>query len=242
MRIDFNCDLGEGTARDGELMAFVTSANIACGGHAGDEATMREAVAAARRHGVGIGAHPGYADRANFGRRELGLTPRELARLLLEQIDALRALGPVRHVKPHGALYTLAARDRAVADVVVNAIIAVDPALILFAPAGSQLVAAGRVKGLQVAQEVFADRTYQPDGSLTPRTQPGAVITDVHQAVAQARRMVSDGCALAQDGSQVPLTADTLCVHGDGARATEFVRALREALVADGVELRTFGT
>lgn len=241
MNVDLNCDLGEGTARDAELMPLITSANIACGGHAGDESTMRKDIELALRHRVVIGAHPGYADREHFGRREVRLPPKELARLIIEQVEALRTLGPVRHVKPHGALYNLAARERPVADVIVNAVLSVDPSLILYALANSHLAQAGRARGLRVAEEVFADRTYRADGSLTPRTEANALITDAAQAVVQARRMVGEGIAIATDGSVVKVKADTICVHGDGEHAVEFAKQLRAALEADGVRVRAFG-
>lgn len=240
MTVDLNCDLGEGTAWDGELMPLITSANIACGAHAGDLATMKKAVELAHRNHVGVGAHPGFADREHFGRREIPLTPRELARQVIAQIEALRELGPVRHVKPHGALYNLAARERGVADVIANAVLSVDPSLILFGLANSQLVAAGRAKGLPVAEEVFADRTYQANGSLTPRTEAAALISTEAAAVAQVRRMVHDGVVIAVDGTTVRVRADTVCVHGDGERAVALAQALRHALEADGVTLRPF--
>ncbi len=228
MMIDLNCDLGEGGGHDAELMALVSSANIACGAHAGDAATMRATVELARQHGVAIGAHPGYADRENFGRREIAMPAAEVQTLVCEQIEALRALGNVTHVKPHGALYNLAARDSAVAGAVVQAVKAIDPELMLFALRGSALVRAGRAAGLRVAEEVFADRTYRPDGSLTPRTEPGAVITDEEECIVQALRLAQAG-------------ADTICLHGDGAHAVAFARRLRRELSAAGMVIRAFG-
>jgi len=240
-RLDLNCDLGEGASHDAELMALITSANIACGAHAGDAASMRATVALARRHGVAVGAHPGFADRENFGRRELALSPADVRALVVEQIEALRVLGPVRHVKPHGALYNLAARDAALADAVADAVRAVDPALILFGLAGSELLRAGRARGLGVASEVFADRAYQCDGSLTPRSQPDALIQDEDAAVAQVLRMMGEGVVRATDGTKVPIVADTVCLHGDGPHAVAFARRLRSELAAAGVEVRRFG-
>lgn len=235
--IDLNCDLGEGGGRDAELMPLITSANIACGAHAGDEATMRATVALAQRQGVAIGAHPGFADRENFGRRELALAPEEIRALVTRQVEALRALAPLRHVKAHGALYNLAARDAAVAAAIAEAVAACDPRLRLFALSGSVQARVGEARGLRVAHEVFADRTYQRDGSLTPRSRPDALIHDEAAAVAQVLRMMREGVVRATDGTEVPIRADTICVHGDGPRAVEFARRLRRELRAAGVEI-----
>lgn len=240
MRIDLNCDLGEGAGHDAELMPLITSANIACGAHAGDAGTMRATVALARRHGVAIGAHPGFADREHFGRRELALSPAGITELVAEQLAALQALATVRHVKPHGALYNLAARDRTIAEAIVTAVRAADPGLVVFALAGSELVRAARTAGLPVAEEVFADRTYQRDGSLTPRSEPGALIDTEAAAVAQAVRMVRERVVRAKDGTEVPVRADTLCLHGDGPQAAGFARALRAGLTGAGCELRAW--
>jgi UPF0271 protein len=240
-RIDLNCDLGEGAGHDAELMPLITSANIACGAHAGDEATMQATVALAQKHGVAIGAHPGFADRANFGRRELAVTPDEVHMLVLVQVRMLQRLGPVRHVKPHGALYNMAARDLALARAVVDAIYEADPRLILYGLAGSHLIAVAEACGLPVVSEVFADRTYQSDGSLTPRAQANALITDENTAVAQVLRMVREGKVRATDGTDVAITADTVCLHGDGAHPVEFARKLRHELTAAGVEIKACG-
>lgn len=245
-RIDLNCDLGEGAGHDAELMPLITSANIACGAHAGDEAMMRTTVELAKKHEVAIGAHPGLADRENFGRRELPVTPVEAHGLVLAQTRLLQVIArqrgaSVRHVKAHGALYNLAARDAALARAVAEAVYEADPRLILFVLAGSKLVEAGRACGLQVASEVFADRTYQADGSLTPRSQPNALITDENAAVAQVRRMVREGMARATDGTDVKIAADTVCLHGDGANPVEFARRLRIELTAAGIEIKAYG-
>jgi UPF0271 protein len=239
-RIDLNCDLGEGAGHDAELMPLITSANIACGAHAGDGRTMQETMALAQRHGVAVGAHPGFEDREHFGRRELLLSPAEVRALVERQIRSLGDLGPVRHVKPHGALYNLAGRDPAVARAVVEAVRAVDARLILFALAGSELVSAGRDCGLLVASEVFADRTYQSDGSLTPRGRPDALIDDEERSVAQVLRLVRHGRVRATSGDDVAIAADTLCLHGDGAHAVAFARRLRRELAQAGMEVRAF--
>jgi UPF0271 protein len=238
--IDLNCDLGEGSGHDAELMPLICSANIACGEHAGDVSTMRDLVALAARHGVAVGAHPGYADRANGGRREMPLPPAALRELVVSQVVRLREMGPVRHVKPHGALYNLAARDRSIANVVANAVWEVDPSLILFALARSELVTAGRTRGLVVAQEVFADRSYQSDGSLTPRTDAGALINDEEQVVAQVLQMVRSGTVRATDGTHVKIKADTVCLHGDGPNAVKLAVALRRELALAGITVRAF--
>ncbi|MBS0663808.1 MAG: LamB/YcsF family protein [Verrucomicrobia bacterium] len=235
--IDLNCDLGEGAGRDAALMPLVTSANIACGGHAGDEISMRATVALAQRHGVAVGAHPGFNDRANFGRKEWKLSPAVIYQLVTEQVATLARFAPVRHVKPHGALYNLAARDPEVAGAIASAVAGAG-GLILYALAGSELVRAGRRQGVRVAEEVFADRTYRSDGSLTPRHEPNALITDEAVAVAQVLRMVREGTVQATDGTEVPIVADTVCVHGDGVQAVEFARRLREELAAAGVTVR----
>jgi UPF0271 protein len=239
--IDLNCDLGEGAGCEAALIPLITSANIACGAHAGDAATMRATVALARAQGVAVGAHPGFADRVNFGRVEHPLTTDALHHLVTNQIEALRALGPVRHVKPHGALYNVAARDRTVAAVIADAVYACDPNLVLFGLAGSELVRAGQARGLRVAHEVFADRTYQADGSLTPRARPDALITDAAVAVAQVIRMVREGVVRATDGTTVAVVADTVCLHGDGAHAVAFAQQLGRELRAAGIALKEWG-
>jgi UPF0271 protein len=235
--VDLNCDLGEGAGHDAELMPWITSANIACGAHAGDDATMQATVTLAQRHGVAIGAHPGFADHGNFGRREMNLPAAAIRELVASQLAALARFAPLRHVKPHGALYNQAARDPLVAAAIASAVKAVNPALVLFALAGSELARAGRAASLAVAEEVFADRTYQADGSLTPRTSPGALITDENAAVAQVLRMVRAGVVRATDGTEVAIRADTVCLHGDGPHAVAFARRLNAELRAAGMTL-----
>ncbi len=227
-RIDLNCDLGEGAGHDAELMPLITSANIACGAHAGDVAIMRATAALARRHGVAIGAHPGYEDREYFGRREMVLARGDVQALVEGQVRLLREITAVAHVKPHGALYNLAARDAEVAREVAAAVCSVDAGLVLVALRGSELVRAGRACGLRVAEEVFADRTYRADGSLTPRSEPGAVITDEVEAVAQALRLVRGG-------------ADTICLHGDGVHAVAFAQRLNAELRNARIAIRPLG-
>lgn len=246
MRIDFNCDLGEGCGDDAAIIPLITSASIACGGHAGDEATMRTTLRLCRDHGVATGAHPSYPDRANFGRQEMPLAPEQIEALVEAQISTLAAIAEsegvrLAHVKPHGALYNVAARDRAVADAIVRAVVRFDPQLILFGLSGSQLTSAGEAAGLRVAHEVFAERRYEADGMLTPRNRGDAVIHDLDESIAQVRGFVRDGRVIARTGESLALHADTLCLHGDRADAAGFARAIRAALEADGIHILPVG-
>lgn len=246
-RIDLNCDLGEsfGAWRMGEdaaLLDLVSSANVACGFHAGDPTIMQRTVALAAARGVAIGAHVSLPDLQGFGRREMAVTPAEVHAMTLYQLGALHAFAratgtAVAHVKPHGALYNMAARDRALADAIADAVRAFDPALALFGLAGSALLDAGRAAGLRVVSEAFADRRYRADGSLQPRREPDAVIDDADAATAQALRMAQHGEVTAVDGQRVALKADTLCLHGDGTHAVDFARRLRAALEAAGLRI-----
>lgn len=240
--IDLNCDLGEGAGHDGELMPLITSANIACGAHAGTLDTMIETVELALAHRVGIGAHPGYFDLENFGRRERDITSPEAGRLVLMQVEQLFEIaGPkLRHVKLHGALYNQVSRDPYLAEAVAADLARLWPELIVFALAGSALAQAARARGLRVAEEVFADRTYQRDGSLTPRTLPNALITDEAAAVAQVLRMVREGVVRATDGTDVPIKPDTVCLHGDGPHALAFARRLNAELEGAGIAIKPF--
>jgi UPF0271 protein len=245
-RIDFNCDLGEGCGNDAAILPHVTSASIACGGHAGDEATMRDTLRLCRDHGVAAGAHPSYEDREHFGRRVLHVAPAETARMVRAQVLRLQAIAreehvPLAHVKPHGALYNVAADDRAVAEAIAATVADIDPALVLYALSGSALAQAGVERGLRVAHEVFAERGYDARGRLRPRGTPGAVIDSLEASIAQVRRLALTGEVLADDGSIVHLRADTLCLHGDRSDAVEFARAVRSALEDDGVAVRPFG-
>ena len=242
LTVDLNADLGEGGAFDAELLQIVSSVNIACGWHAGDAATMQATVAQAMRHGVAIGAHPSYLDRANFGRSEMNLPLETVYAEVLYQVGALAAIvraqgGRLHHVKPHGALYNQAARDPALARAIADAVRAVDPNLALYGLAGSASITAASATGLRAISEVFADRGYQANGSLVPRSSPGALIDDTQEAVARTLRMVREGAVVAVDGSRVAIAAETVCLHGDGAHALDFARALREALTAAGVRL-----
>lgn len=237
LKIDLNCDLGEGSPHDAELMPLITSANIACGAHAGDEASMRQCIALALRHGVAIGAHPGYADRDYFGRRELTLSIPEVFQLVQDQVRLLQALATVHgaslsHVKPHGALYNQAARDPLLATAIAEAIRQLDSSLVVFGLAGSELPRAARAIGLRAAEEVFADRTYRANGSLTERNRPDALIEDPAVACEQVMRMIREGVVRTIDGTDFPVHADTVCLHGDGPGAVAFARRLHDALKA----------
>ena len=245
-RLDFNCDLGEGCGSDADIVPFISSASVACGAHAGDEATMRATIRLCRDHRVAIGAHPSFDDREHFGRRELALDRDEIARLVQSQLARLATVAAqegvrLAHVKPHGALYNLAARDRGTATAIASAVAAFDASLILYGLSGSQLTAAGESAGLRVAHEVFAERAYEADGSLAPRGTPGAVIDELDTSLAQVRTLLREGMVIARDGSRVALRADTLCLHGDRTDAAGFARALREALDADGIRIAAPG-
>ena len=243
VKIDLNADLGEGSSADAALMTLVSSVNIACGFHAGDAQTMLASVRNAVKNGVAIGAHPSFPDRENFGRTAMDLPPETVYAQMLYQIGALEAIvraekGEMRHVKPHGALYNMAAKDERLARAVVEGICEVDDRLILLALSGSEMLLAAEKAGLRAASEVFADRGYQPDGTLVPRSQPGAMITDETLAIERVVRMVTEGVVTAVNGTDIPLRADSICVHGDGEKALLFVRRIRAALEAKGVALR----
>lgn len=240
VKIDLNADLGEGGSADAELMTLVSSVNIACGFHAGDAPTMLTSVRNAVKNGVAIGAHPSFPDRENFGRTAMDLPPETVYAQVLYQIGALEAIvraenGVLRHVKPHGMLYNQAAKDPALADAIARAVRDCNPALILVGLAGSELIRAGERLGLTTRQEVFADRGYQPDGSLVPRTQPGALITDEERALAQTLEIVRSGHVTAIDGTSAAVKADTVCLHGDGEHALQFARRLRAAFAEQGI-------
>jgi UPF0271 protein len=241
-RIDLNADLGEGSSKDGELLALVSSANIACGLHAGDPCTITTALRAAAKAGVAVGAHPSLADRECFGRRELPVTPDQVFSLVTYQVAAFAALANAvgvtpRHVKPHGALYNMAARDRSLADAVANAVSGFDQKLFLVAPPESELMQAGRAAGLRVVAEFFADRNYMPDGSLAPRSRADALLHDYSEAARRVIRMLRENVVAAVDGSSVPMHAETVCLHGDNAGAVLFAKCVREELDRAGVEV-----
>ena len=240
--IDLNADVGEGCGFDAALMRHITSANICPGSYAGSPEILRETVALAIHHGVAIGAHPGFADREHVGRNAVAMHPADVEALVTQQLAAVARAASAQgarmhHVKPHGALYNMAARDRQLADAIARAITTFARALILYAPPSSTLAAAGLDAGLQVACEVFADRAYAPNGSLVPRSLPGAVIDKVDDVVARGVRMALQGSVVASDGSTVSLRADSICIHGDTAGCAALAQRLRAALEDRGVRV-----
>lgn len=242
MSIDLNADLGEGAGNDEALLQLVSSANIACGWHAGDARTMRQCVRWAIDNGVAIGAHPSFPDRENFGRSAMQLPPEEIVAGMLYQIGALAAIvkaegGTLAHVKPHGMLYNQAVKEPELAAALCEAVRLFDPTLKFFGLAGSGMIDAARRAGLTPVEEVFADRGYLPDGSLVPRSQPGALIEDEEASLAQTLSLVREHRVTAIDGSRVAVNAQSVCLHGDGAHALAFARRIRERLTAEGIAI-----
>ena len=244
-KVDLNSDLGESFGAytiglDTEVIAHISSANVACGYHAGDPLVMDATVAAAKEAGVAVGAHPGYPDLIGFGRRNIACSPKDAKAYVKYQLGALQAFCrangvKMQHCKPHGALYNQAAKDPLLAQAIAEAVAEVDPDLILLGLANSFLISEAEKTGLRTASEVFADRAYQADGSLVPRSKPGAVIHDKDEAIARTVRMVKEGKVTAITGEEVPLKADSICVHGDNPSAVEFVKNIRARLTEEGV-------
>ena len=249
-KVDLNCDLGESFGRyrlgeQEEILKYVTSANVACGFHAGDPTVMRETVELAIANGVKIGAHPGLPDLNGFGRREMNITPQEAYDMVIYQIGALQGFlmtkgVKMQHVKPHGALYNMASVNRPIADAIAKAVYDISPQLILLGLASSELTAAGEAIGLQTVHEVFADRTYQADGTLTSRKQNNALITDESIAIAQIIKMVKAGTVTSIQGTEVTLKAESICIHGDGAHAVEFAKRARTEFEAQQIQVTAF--
>lgn len=242
MLIDLNADLGEGCANDEALLQLVSSANIACGFHAGDAQTLRQSIRWALQYGVAIGAHPSFPDRENFGRTRMELPPETVYAQVVYQLGAVAAMaraegGVMVHVKPHGMLYNQAAVEPALAEAIARAVKAVDPALRLVGLAGSELIRAGEKLGLATRQEVFADRGYQADGTLVPRGQPGALIEDDEQALRQTLDMVRHHRVRTLEGTWAAVQAETVCLHGDGEHALSFARTLRERFAIEGINV-----
>jgi 5-oxoprolinase (ATP-hydrolysing) subunit A len=249
LSIDLNCDMGESThlwhyqiEKDLMLLSYVSSINLACGYHAGDAHTMHQLAIAALEAGVAIGAHPGFPDRENFGRTNLSLPPAAIYDLVIYQIGALDAFLKVlhtrlHHVKPHGALYNMAAKDDMIAEAICKAVYEYDSDLLLYGLSGSKLIEAAKATGLATCSEVFADRTYQDDGHLTPRTHPHALLHDTQQSLQQVMQMVQQRTVTSVNGKEVPLVAETVCIHGDGAHAVEFARTIRETLERSRVKV-----
>ena len=242
--IDINCDLGEGIGNDELLMPYISSANIACGYHAGDENTIKQTVALCKKYNVAVGAHPSFPDTENFGRTDMLLPLDEVYELVKIQIALVQKIAKeygatVHHVKPHGALYNMAAREKPMAAAIALSVIDSDRNLVLFGLSNSCLVSEGKGHGLKTASEVFADRTYKDDGSLSPRHKPGALIETTEMAVSQVLQMVKKGTVTSVAGKKVPIKADTICIHGDGEHAVEFAKAIHEALVKEGVGIKS---
>ncbi|MCD8121255.1 MAG: 5-oxoprolinase subunit PxpA [Clostridiales bacterium] len=246
-RVDLNSDLGESFGNytigmDERIIPLVTSANVACGYHASDPVVMERTIAMAREAGIEVGAHPGFPDLMGFGRRNLAVTPAEAKAYTLYQLGALDAFCRshglrMQHVKPHGALYNMAAKDYALARGICEAIREFDPQLIVMALYGGELIHAAQDLGLRAAMEVFADRAYEEDGSLVNRRREGAMITDEETAIARVVRMIKEQKVTAITGKDIPIQADSVCVHGDGVKALAFVERIREALSAEGIAL-----
>ena len=247
MRVDLNCDMGESfgiytIGNDEDAMKSITSANIACGFHAGDPSVARRTVRLARDAGVAVGAHPGFPDLMGFGRREIQATVAEVEDLVLYQVSALAGIAlaegiRLQHVKAHGALYNMAVKNLALAEAISRAVASLDPSLILFGPPGSALLSAGESAGLPVAAETFADRAYEADGTLTPRSRPGAVLHDPEQILERVLHMLREQSVTAADGSVLELSTQTICIHGDTAGALEIASRLRTGLETSGIKV-----
>jgi 5-oxoprolinase (ATP-hydrolysing) subunit A len=243
--IDINCDLGEGFPNDAALMSYISSANIACGYHAGDTDTMKATIELCLKHHVAIGAHPGYDDKANFGRTDMTLSDCALYDLVAEQItlmqDTCKTMGAnLHHVKPHGALYNMAAKNATMSRIIAEAIKAIDPTLILYGLTKSHLIAEAKQIGLRTADEVFADRTFMPDGQLTPRTHPDAMLTTLGGSFAQVLMIVQFKKTAAIDGSTIDVNADTVCIHGDGKNALDFAKKIYQELPNFNIRVKAF--
>jgi len=242
--IDLNCDMGEGLTNDALLMPHITSANIACGYHAGDETIIKHTLELALLNGVAVGAHPGFADKTNFGRTEIQLPLEEVYGIVGEQVALLQKMAEnagtkLHHVKPHGALYNMSAKDPVLANTIAKAVYDIDSQLILFGLSGSHSIAEAKKAGLKTASEVFADRTYQSNGSLTPRTQPGALIETAERSIQQVLQMIQQQTVTSTDNKQVPIIAETVCLHGDGEHAVEFAKIIQQTLLKHHIQIQT---
>lgn len=245
--VDLNCDIGEiheNLEKDLAILDFISSANIACGFHAGSPYLMKKLSQAAIKKNVAIGAHPGFHDKEGFGRKNISLSPDEIYDLLIYQIGALDGFvkaegGKLHHVKPHGALYNMAATDKVMAAAISEAIFKIDPSLVLYGLAGSELVTAGNRIGLKTISEVFADRTYQVNGTLTPRNQLNALIADEQLILQRVIRMIKESKVLSEQGEDIPLKAETICIHGDDPQALNFVQLIHSALKKENISIRT---
>jgi UPF0271 protein len=245
MTIDINCDMGEAIGNDKVIMPFISSANIACGYHAGDEITMWQTIEIAKKYNVSIGAHPSFLDKENFGRKELDLSPEEIYELVTQQLllfneIAMSADANMYHVKPHGALYNISAREATIARAIATAVKDFDHELLLFGLRGSHSINEAKAIGLKTANEVFADRTYQDDGTLTPRSQSNALIEDADKALQQVLQMIKEKKVTTVTGKTIPIAADTICIHGDGKQAAIFAKTIYENLKQHNIEIKAF--
>lgn len=243
MQTDINCDIGEGIGNDELIISYISSANIACGYHAGDIDTIKHTIGLCIQHNVSIGAHPSFFDRNNFGRTEINLSPDDLYDLITQQLYIFKELADllnqkINHVKPHGALYNMSAKKAAIANVIARAVIDFDSDLILFGLSGSLSIDEAKKIGLKTASEVFADRTYRDDGSLTPRSQSNALIENVDKAVEQVLQMIKEGTVTTVSGKIIPVAAETICIHGDGKYAVEFAKTIHERLKQNNIEIK----
>jgi UPF0271 protein len=242
--IDINCDMGEGMANDEALMPYISSANIACGYHAGDTDTIKRTIDLCMRYKVAIGVHPSFYDHENFGRTEMQLEPAALYDLVSEQLDLFSAIvnesgAFLHHVKPHGALYNMASREYSMAKIIAAAVHDFDNRLILYGLSGSHLIVAGREAGLRTASEVFADRTYQQNASLTPRSRAGALIASEEQAAQQVLQMIQQQQVTTVNGTLIPVTAETVCIHGDNPGAVRLAKAIYNALKTSNIQIHS---
>ena len=240
--VDLNCDLGEGCNSDAAIMPFISSGNIACGYHAGDENTIRETLMLAKQYHVSVGAHPSYPDRENFGRKEIDLPLQDIKSIVITQIELVNKLAEeiglrLHHVKPHGALYNKAAKDKQLAIVIAEAVKEVDPSLILFGLANSESGKAAAEIGIPFYNEVFADRTYTDEGLLTPRIENNAMISSTTTAVEQVMLMLNEGFVISTHGNTIPIQADTICIHGDGEHAVEFAKHIHSKIIAANIQI-----
>lgn len=249
MQIDLNCDLGEAFGNysfggDKDILPLITSANIACGFHAGDANVMNETIQLAKRHNIGIGAHPGLPDLQGFGRRKLDMSPEEVYNIVVYQLGALNGFCQIHdvkmnHVKPHGALYQMGAKDKSIASAIAQAVYDLDKTLVFVGLANTLLISEAKKLGLKTASEVFADRRYEDDGQLVSRKEPDAVISDSDEALNQVVKMVTENKVISKNNKEITLQADTICVHGDGAHALEFVTKIREKLTKEGIDIQS---
>jgi UPF0271 protein len=244
MSIDINCDMGEGMPHDPEIMPFISSANIACGYHAGNEEIIRQTIHYCLQHGVAVGAHPGFNDKGNFGRSAVQLSDSDLYALIIEQLKVIekscKTLGAtLHHVKPHGALYNMAAQNRQMSAIISKAVYDFNSSLIFYGLSGSVMIEEAAAVGLKTAHEVFADRTYQDNGHLTPRANPQALIERIDSSVEQALQICKHKAVTALSGKKISVQADTLCVHGDGKHALEFAKAIHTRFLAEGIKIQT---